>query len=125
MLSQCWNPGLTVLENISNFQAVASRRNHDSFGHIGRRKYSLLAHIRGIERINESSTVPVLGALEEQLKHELDEVLQQEELLWFQRLRSEWLADGDHNTKYYHRITKAKKRRNMCTMIKLEEGQWC
>ncbi|KAL4297374.1 hypothetical protein GQ457_12G006380 [Hibiscus cannabinus] len=122
MLAGSWQSDASIVKNIANFQDAASRWNHESFGHIMRRKHSLVARIRGIECANEASLVPSFVDLEEQLKSELDEVLRQEEMLWFQRSRTDWIADGDRNTKYYHRITKAKHRRRICKMIKLEDG---
>ncbi|KAL4323250.1 hypothetical protein GQ457_11G015960 [Hibiscus cannabinus] len=125
MLAANWRLDGQIVDNIAHFHTAARKWNLDSFGHISRRKCSLLARIRGIERVNETSAVPVLLDLEECLKSELDDVLRQEESLWFQRSRSEWIADGDRNTKYYHRITKANHRRKMCRMIKLEDNHWC
>ncbi|KAK8609734.1 hypothetical protein V6N13_093149 [Hibiscus sabdariffa] len=124
MLTGNWKSDLSIVENIANFQTAACRWNYESFGHIGRWKRSLLARIRWIECANESSLVPIFGGLEKQLKYELEDVLRQEEYLWFQRSRSEWIADEDRNTKYYHRITKAKHRRRICEMIKLKDGLW-
>ncbi|KAL4352806.1 hypothetical protein GQ457_06G008600 [Hibiscus cannabinus] len=69
-----WNSNLPIVENIANFQTAACRWNQESFGHIGKRKRSLLARIRGIECANESSVVSFLGGLEEKLKYNLDEV---------------------------------------------------
>ncbi|KAK8507655.1 hypothetical protein V6N12_066990 [Hibiscus sabdariffa] len=66
-----------------------------------------------------------LQNLEISLKQELAEVLKQEESLWFQRSRTEWILDGDRNTKHYHRVTKSRERRKKCFMIKLGNGQWC
>ncbi|KAL4353088.1 hypothetical protein GQ457_06G029840 [Hibiscus cannabinus] len=124
MLAGSWQSDVSIVKNITNFQDAASRWNHESFGHIMRQKHSLVARIRGIECANEASLVPSFVDLEEQLKSELDEVLRQEEVLWFLRSRTDWIADGDRNTKYYHRITKAKHHRRICEMIKLEDGLW-
>ncbi|KAL4279770.1 hypothetical protein GQ457_03G020260 [Hibiscus cannabinus] len=77
MLTATWKPGEPIVNNISNFQVEASKWNRDSFGHIGRRKHVLLARIRGIERVNEYSPVLHLEELEDTLKRELIEVLQQ------------------------------------------------
>ncbi|KAK8587732.1 hypothetical protein V6N12_022213 [Hibiscus sabdariffa] len=125
MLANMWKSGESIVSNIERFQLEASRWNKKSFGHIGRRKHVLMVHIRGIERINEASPVPYFQELEDKLKGELTEVLRQEESLWFQRSRSEWIKGGDRNTKYYHRVAKVRHRRNVCSRIKLDDGQWC
>ncbi|KAK8665727.1 hypothetical protein V6N13_005889 [Hibiscus sabdariffa] len=125
MLAATWKLDVSIIQNIASFQVAANKWDQESFGHIDRRKYTLMARIHGIERGNESSSMSAFSVMEKSLKQEFDEVLQQEESLWFQRSRSEWIFDGDRNRKYYHRITKSKHRRNMCNMIKLEDRQWC
>ncbi|KAK8627946.1 hypothetical protein V6N13_063661 [Hibiscus sabdariffa] len=79
----------------------------------------------GLEKVNERSLVPLLTELEAKLKDELSKTLGQEEVLWFQRARTDWIKDGDRNTKYCHRISKAKQRQNLCLVLKIENGQWC
>ncbi|KAK8507657.1 hypothetical protein V6N12_066992 [Hibiscus sabdariffa] len=111
MLASSWKLGEPIVRNIANFQRIASNWNREYFGNIGRRKHRLLARIRGIESAAELSTGMSLQNLEISLKQELAEVLKQEESLWFQRSRAEWILDGDRNTKYYHRVTKSRERR--------------
>ncbi|KAK8972435.1 hypothetical protein V6N11_018623 [Hibiscus sabdariffa] len=102
--------GEPLMHNIVKFHVEASRWNKESFGHIGRRKHSLMAHIQCTEQVNGFSPISQLKDSEENLKQELDDVLKQEETMWYQRFRSQWIMDGDRNTKYYHRATKARHR---------------
>ncbi|KAK8609016.1 hypothetical protein V6N13_025323 [Hibiscus sabdariffa] len=97
MLASSWKLGEPIVRNIANFQRIASNWNREYFGNIGRRKHRLLARIRGIESAAELSTGMSLQNLEISLKQELAEVLKQEESLWFQRSRAEWILDGDRN----------------------------
>ena len=48
-----------------------------------------------------------------QWKDELDMLLQQEETLWRQRARVQWLNDGDQNTKFFHTWASNKHRKNL------------
>ncbi|KAL4385826.1 hypothetical protein GQ457_15G003020 [Hibiscus cannabinus] len=125
LLSRVLSLNDPIVRNISNFQAAVSVWNKESFGHIGRRKRTLMARINGIERVNEDSSVPHFQDLEQQLKSELSDVLKQEEMLWFQHARTEWINDGDRNTKFYHRAAKARHWQNRCVMIKLDGERWC
>ncbi|KAL4386017.1 hypothetical protein GQ457_09G012630 [Hibiscus cannabinus] len=122
---KAWNQQDHVVNNIKCFQKEDSLWNIETFGHIGKRKSQLLARISGIERVNDCSSHLHFNELEARLKGELVEVLNHEEVLWFQRSRSQWILDGDRNTKYYHRVTKARHRRNTCFMIKLADEHWC
>ncbi|KAL4362551.1 hypothetical protein GQ457_04G013570 [Hibiscus cannabinus] len=45
MLAGSWKSDLSIVKNIANFQTAACRWNHESFGHIVRRKHSILARI--------------------------------------------------------------------------------
>jgi hypothetical protein len=62
--------------------------------------------------------------MEFRLQHELNTILRQEELMWYQRSRAKWLTDGDRNTKYYHLKTVNRRRRNNIVMLKDGHGQW-
>lgn len=41
--------------------------------------------------------------LEKKLRIELDEILQQDKVIWFKKFRCEWISYGDQNTKFLHR----------------------
>lgn len=49
----------------------------------------------------------------------------QEEILWYQKSRSNWLNHGDRNTRYFHTTTIIRRRRNRVSGLKLPDGQWC
>ena len=62
--------------------------------------------------------------LEKKIQQELDIVLNQEELLWFQKSREEWITSGDRNTRYYQASTLAKRDRNRTDSLRLPSGEW-
>ena len=66
----------------------------------------------------ESKWNPFLNELEDRLQKELWEVLKQEELLWFQKSRTKWIQDGDHNTSFYHPKTIIKRRKTRMAMLR-------
>lgn len=60
-----------------------------------------------------------MRTLEKKLISELNLIIKQEEIMWFQRSRMKWLVDDDQNTKYYHLKTiNKRKRRNKISMLK-------
>lgn len=46
------------------------------------------------------------------MRIDLEENLKQEELIWYQQSREEWIRLGDKNTKYYHIATRVRKAQN-------------
>lgn len=52
-------------------------------------------------------------------------VLDNEELLWKQKSYKDWLAFGDHNTKYFHSKVNKRRRVNQFTALKLDHRTWC
>lgn len=63
--------------------------------------------------------------LEIKLNLELNLILEQKELLWFQKSRSEWIALGYRNTRYFHRMVIIRKQRNKVLGLLDDNGVWC
>lgn len=77
-----------------------------------------------IQDLLELSQTDDLLSKKDELIKEFEVVLEQEELVWFQKSREKWIALGDHNTKYFHTSTIIRRRRNRVEMLKNEEGRW-
>ena len=92
------------------------------FGHIIRRKKRLINRIEGIQCKIQSGWNPFLEDLEAQLQKELHETLQQEEVLWYQKCRGEWIRNGDRNTRYYHTKAIVRRRRNKIITLRNYNG---
>ncbi|GAU45807.1 hypothetical protein TSUD_87100 [Trifolium subterraneum] len=88
-------------------------------------KRKLLTRIGGIQtKIQERRVGAGLRNLEQKLQNKLAELLKQEELMWFQRSRAKWLADGDRNTLYYHLKATIRRRRNNIIMLRNSDKEW-
>lgn len=88
-------------------------------------KRKIMARLNGVQRgLQRNENYAGLKRLEKNLQHELHKILHKEELMWFQRSRGKWLADGDRNTRYYHRKIINRRRKNRIRMIKDNDGQW-
>jgi hypothetical protein len=61
--------------------------------------------------------------VENELKDEIQGLLEQEESKWKQRAKEDWLRIGDRNTKYFHACANQCKRRNTIGMIRDMDGQ--
>lgn len=62
--------------------------------------------------------------LERGLKKERNLILLQEEMLWLQKSRIEWLKSGDNNKCFFHTSTVVRRRRNKIYMLMDIEGNW-
>lgn len=62
--------------------------------------------------------------LRKKLQHELEAILYQEEVWWFQKSREDWINSGDRNTRYYHTATNTKRSRSNIIHLKDDQGNW-
>lgn len=78
--------------------------NREVFGNIQQRKDSLVSEIKEIQDLLEIHQSDDLLRREEVLIREFDVVLEQEEVLWFQKSREKYIALGDRNTKIFPHV---------------------
>lgn len=43
--------------------------------------------------------------------------------MWAQKVRSDWIIQGDRNTKYFQTLVRQRRARNRITMLKKSDGQ--
>lgn len=55
-----------------------------------------------LERLQKLPYSPEIKAEETKLKMDLELLLDSEETLWKQRAKTQWLAEGDQNTRFFH-----------------------
>lgn len=60
--------------------------------------------------------------LEKKLHAKLNGILAQEELVWFWRSKTQWINDGDRNTRYYQATNR--KWKNEILMLWDANGVW-
>nr|GMC96826.1 LINE-type retrotransposon LIb DNA [Ipomoea batatas] len=119
-----WNdPNLDLLSTITEVTSQSKEWNKNVFGNIFKRKANLQARIKGVQESVYYPTSKGLQVLENKLIAELDQVLVEEELLWFQKLRRQWVQDGDRNTAFYHKSTLIRRNRARIRMLKIN-GEW-
>ena len=94
------------------------------FGNINRRKKRIWARLEGIQSKLVNAGSMGLLMLEKKLRIELENILLQEEMIWFQKSRCDWIASGDRNTKYYHLALVIKGQRKRIDGLEDSEGNW-
>eukprot|EP00253_Pinus_taeda_P002797 PITA_02797 len=99
--------------------------NREEFGHIMEDKQKLEKEMEDIQQ-----QIILEGRDEERSKEEgkiicqLEERRKQEEILWRQKSRINWLQEGERNTKFFHQAMIQNRQRNQIFSIKNEVGEW-
>lgn len=53
-----------------------------------------------------------------------EELLAQEEILWFQKSKAKWLEFGDRNMRYFHGVATVRRIRKHISSLQNEDGLW-
>jgi hypothetical protein len=110
-------------QRLKNFKQRLKQWNKDSFGNI-------IQSIRTIEsRLEEIQEIFIVGSRtaelmqeEEQLQAQLEERRKQEEILWKQKSRVQWLKEGEKNTKFFHKAMMHRRHINRITHLEDSQG---
>ncbi|XP_054778261.1 uncharacterized protein LOC129286293 [Prosopis cineraria] len=95
------------------------------FGDINRRKAVLMSKLEGINRqLSVSTNIECLEKEHADLWIKLEMILVQEEIMWLQRSRCNWYAQGGKNTRYFHTMTQCRKKRKRIETLKGKDGEW-
>ncbi|CAL1372533.1 unnamed protein product [Linum trigynum] len=98
--------------------------NATTFGNVKQKKKRLMARLKGVEHRLATCFTPGLAKLHTKLETELDKILEQEELIWFQRSRDDWVKFGERNTAYFHQQVNIRRRYNKIEALQDENGNW-
>jgi hypothetical protein len=124
LLTNNWEGNYDLIHTLSNLTVQLKEWNREIFGNIFKRKKELLARLNGIQNSPHYGYSSFLDSLEKDLQAQLENTLYQEECLWFQKSRSQWIADGDWNTKYYYSKTIIRRRKNKILTLRDDAGNW-
>lgn len=119
-----WNKSAPVIPVQKEFASKLNQWNREVFHNIFRKKSELWARIEGVQRRLAMKWERKWIKLEGKLRRELDDVLHEEELIWFQKSRLEAIKDGDRNTKFFHLATVIRRNRNKVDMLQANDGSW-
>ncbi|XP_061376067.1 uncharacterized protein LOC133318127 [Gastrolobium bilobum] len=111
-VDNCWENETSWIRAKDKFQRDASAWHHNIFKIEKKRKFKLQRRIKGVDSQLSRGLDEALERLHKDLWFELNTIYIHEELSWFQRSRSNWLAFGDRNSKLFHAATVARTRKN-------------
>lgn len=110
-------------ESLRSFKEKLICWNRDTFGNIHKKKRILERRMEGVARALTKRLLVGLLQLESSLKKDWADFLLQEEILWIQKFRIDWLRLGDRNTLFFHMSTLVRRRRNRVEMLKGDDGE--
>lgn len=80
--------------------------------------------MEGIQKYLAQWNSGCLENLEEELIGEYNEILEQEELFWWQKAREDWWVEGENNTRYFHSLAMARRKRQTVNQLQDAAGEW-
>lgn len=119
-----WDKSAPIVPFQTEFASKLCNWNRETFHNIFRKKAELWARIEGVQKRLSMKWERKWIKLEAKLRRELDDVLHEEEMIWFQKSRLEAIKDGDRNTKYFHLATVIRRHRNRVDMLQDKTGAW-
>ncbi|GLT46247.1 hypothetical protein SLA2020_200180 [Shorea laevis] len=125
LVQVCWgNNDHNTSQCLEAMMNRAKSWSRATFGNLFKRKKKILARLEGIHRFLSSKHCPFLTSLEKELANEYSDILKLEEDLWFMKSRTNWVLDGDRNSRFFH-ITALKRRsHNRILGLKDAVGNW-
>jgi hypothetical protein len=114
-----------IVRCLKNVEDKSIIFNKDVFGNIFARKKEVEARLQGIQRALEDIDSANLVRLHKELLDEYENILFQEETMWFQKSREQWIKLGSRNTSFFHAQTIIRRKRNKIHGIRLQSGEWC
>ncbi|XP_013607689.1 PREDICTED: uncharacterized protein LOC106314355 [Brassica oleracea var. oleracea] len=124
LLAASWNGEMRTPEALVALKAKLKKWNKEIFGDVKQQKEKLISDIRGIQEELERNPTDDLLLREAGLQKVFDVVLEQEEMVWYQKSREKWIVFGNRNTNYYHTNTIVRRKRNIIEMLKDDVGRW-
>lgn len=121
---EAWDSNVDFDVNICKIADTLQVWNREFFENVHKKKKELWARIGGIQKAMARRFSRCLLKLENKLWNELEDVLCQKELLWFQKSREDWIKSRERNTKQYHASTGAKKNHNHIAGLRELNGEW-
>lgn len=123
VVMEAWDEGGQILqESIKAFHQKAFQWNKEVFGNIFQKKRQILARLAGIQRKLSFKPLDFLINLERSLRGQYQELLKNEREFWLLTSRTDWILEGERNTRFFHASTVINRRKNKISGLKNEGG---
>jgi hypothetical protein len=125
LIVSAWNQPLRSNSEWDKVQQKLSRCTGDTIRWQKRKGGPIQTTIQSLKaKLNflQGEDEELLGSEAKLVKEELQVLLDQENLQWQQRAKTEWLKYGDRNTKFFHACASQRKKLNQIIKIEDETG---
>lgn len=130
LMKEWWNsfyffgsPGFVLSKKLMALKAELKRWNKEVFGRIDRKCEKALLDIAILDQLGDDEVLSTPQVCERNAKKlEFESLSDMKYLHWLGKSRMQWQEDGDRNTKFFHRITKSRRRRNTFAKLKIEHS---
>ncbi|KAL8159829.1 hypothetical protein V2J09_001366 [Rumex salicifolius] len=119
-----WETDKELPSALANLAFHLDAWNRDVFGNLFRRRDRFWRRIEGVQKKLCIRSSRSLLCLDRELRHELDSVLDQIQVFWVQKARTDVLRDGDQNTKFFHTCAVVRRKRNKIEGLFDDQGIW-
>ncbi|GKU94254.1 hypothetical protein SLEP1_g7776 [Rubroshorea leprosula] len=122
--SEWTHSNLSISECSTQFKSSVRLWSRANFDNIHKKKKEILARLVGTQKALQFKNSHFLLNLEKELTQEYQLLLKYEEDLWFLKSRTQWILDGDRNTKFFHVSTIKRRSYNRIMGLKDLHGNW-
>lgn len=125
IIKEAWEPfdHLFPIQQAA-FQVTLKDWNKKTFGHIFKRNKMLREELNKLDKKLDRGWNQQLFISQKDIWKQYEEVLAQEEILWYKKSRTQWLEFGDRNTCYFHEVATIRRRRNHISSLQNEASFW-
>jgi hypothetical protein len=110
-------------QKLKYFKQQVRKWNKEVFGNIFQERKLLEQKLEALQtQAIQIGYTPIQQQEEQHIKQQLEERLKQEEILWRQKSRVQWLKEGEKNTKFFHRSMIHRRFINRITKLENAQG---
>ncbi|XP_022850571.1 uncharacterized protein LOC111372446 [Olea europaea var. sylvestris] len=116
------SPSYVLDQKLKALKGDLKRWNEKEVGDVNWRKNQCTLEIEKLDRKEECRG---LGGDErerhQELRGDLERLVEMEEISWRQKSRVKWLREGDKCTQFFHRVANSNRRNNCISMLEVDE----
>lgn len=113
-----------MIDDLRSLKIELQKWNQNVFGNIHLQKNRIVIELCNVETSLERASSDQLLNDYYSLQKQFDDVLSNEEMMWFQKSRVKWIECGDRNTSFFHTSTIIRRKKKMITTLKDSSGCW-